>query len=395
MIFYLNGKFVDEKEAKISVYDLGLLRGYAVFDFLRTYNQKPFYLDDHLKRLLNSAKIIGLKHNYTLKYLRRITLQTLRKNIINADHIYPNDNRIESTRITRPNKLPESSDRINYSNNIYPNKRPNKLLEYQPNKDQRFGPNSGNLFGQNSGSKNIFGSHSGNKFGIDSSSKYSFGQNSGKVFGHDSVSKNDRTFLPEYNIRIILTGGDSKDFITPSKPNLIVMVTPLKELDEKLYRKGGKLITKISERILPQAKTIIYTEAVKFMQEAKKKRAIEVLLLDRNKKILECTTSNFFAVIDRKLITPPLFISKSQNYQILPGITRKIVINLAKKLKIPVIERDIYFNEIRKFDEAFITASNKEILPIIQIDNFKISNGPGPITKILMAKFKELTKNFK
>jgi branched-chain amino acid aminotransferase len=326
MIFYLNGKFVDEKEAKISVYDLGLLRGYAVFDFLRTYNQKPFYLDDHLKRLLKSAKIIGLKHNYTLKFLRRITLRTLRKNIINAYHIYPNNNRINC-----------------------PNSQPN------------------------------------NK---------SFGQNSGEIFGHDSGDKKNRTLLPEYNIRIILTGGDSKDFITPSKPNLIVMVTPLKELDEKLYRKGGKLITKISERILPQAKTIIYTEAVKFMQEAKKKRGVEVLLLDRNKKILECTTSNFFAVIDRKIITPPLFSSKSQNYQILPGITRKIVINLAKKLKISVIERDIYFNEIKKFDETFITASNKEILPIVQIDNFKISKEPGPITKILMAKFKELTKKF-
>jgi branched-chain amino acid aminotransferase len=192
----------------------------------------------------------------------------------------------------------------------------------------------------------------------------------------------------EYNIRIILTGGESKDFISPSKPNLIVMITPLKKLDEKLYQKGGKLITKISERILPQAKTIIYTSAVKFIQEAKKKGAIEVLLLDKNKKILECTTSNFFAVIDGKLITP-------STEKILPGITRKIVINLAKKLKIPVIERDIHFNEIKKFDEAFITASNKEILPIIQIDNFKINSQPGPITKTLMFQFKELTKNFK
>jgi branched-chain amino acid aminotransferase len=277
MIFYINGKFLDEKEAKISVYDLGLLRGYAVFDFLRTYNQKPFYLDDHLKRLLNSAKLIGLKHNYNLKFLRKITLQTLKKNI-------------------------------------------QKGLEY--------------------------------------------------------------------NIRIILTGGKSKDFISPSKPNLIVMITPLKKLDEKLYQKGGKLITKISERILPQAKTIIYAEAVKFMQEAKKKGAVEVLLLDKNKKILECTTSNFFAVIDGKLITP-------STEKILSGITRKIVINLAKKLKISFIERDIYFNEIKKFDEAFITASNKEILPIIQIDNFKISSQPGPITKTLMSQFKELTKNFK
>jgi branched-chain amino acid aminotransferase len=276
MIFYINGKFLDERKAKISVYDLGLLRGYAVFDFLRTYNQKPFYLDDHLKRLLNSAKLIGLKHNYNLKFLRKITLQTLKKNI-------------------------------------------QKGLEY--------------------------------------------------------------------NIRIILTGGNSEDFITPSKPNLIVMITPLKKLDEKLYQKGGKLITKISERILPQAKTIIYTSAVKFIQEAKKKGAVEVLLLDKDKKILECTTSNFFAVIDGKIITPP-------TEKILPGITRKIVINLAKKLKIPVIEKDIHFNEIKKFDEAFITASNKEILPIIQIDNLKISNQPGIMTKILMNEFKKLTLNF-
>jgi branched-chain amino acid aminotransferase len=276
MIFYINGKFLDEKEAKISVYDLGLLRSYAVFEVLRTYNQKPFYLDDHLKRLLNSAKLIGLKHNYNLKFLRKITLQTLKKNI---------------------------------------------------------------------------------KKGL------------------------------EYNIRIILTGGNSEDFITPSKPNLIVMITPLKKIDEKLYQKGGKLITKISERILPQAKTIIYTEAVKFMQEAKRKEAVEVLLLDKNKKILECATSNFFAVIDGKLVTPPV-------EKIFAGTTRKIVINLAKKLKIPVIERDIYFNEIEKFDEAFITATLKEILPIIQIDNFKISSQPGPITKTLMFKFKKLTENF-
>jgi branched-chain amino acid aminotransferase len=64
-------------------------------------------------------------------------------------------------------------------------------------------------------------------------------------------------------------------------------------------------------------------------------------------------------------------------------------------LKIPVIERDIYFDEIKKFDEAFITASNKEILPIIQIDNFKINNQSGPITKTLISQLEELTKNFK
>jgi branched-chain amino acid aminotransferase len=291
MIFYFNGKFLDEKEVKISVYDLGLFRGYAVFEVLRTYNQKPFYLDDHLKRLLNSAKLIGLKHNYNLKFLKKITFQTLKRNILNADYA-------DSTQTIRKNR-----------------------------------------------------------------------------------------FLQEYNIRIILTGGYSKDFITPSKPNLIITVTPFKKYDESLYKKGVKLITKIYERILPQAKTNIYTESVKFLNEAKKKKAFEVLFLDKEKNILECTTSNFFAVIDEKLITPP-------TGKILPGITRKIVINLAKKLKIPVFERNIHFNEIKKFNEAFITSTNKEILPVIQIDNFKINNQLGFITNILMSEFKKLTLNF-
>ncbi|MEM0476587.1 MAG: aminotransferase class IV [Candidatus Aenigmatarchaeota archaeon] len=274
-IFYINGKFVKEDEAKISVFDLGLTRAYAVFDFLRTYNGEPFYLDDHLKRFLNSAKLIGLKHNYNLKTLKNLVLKTLKLN----------------------------------------------------------------------------------------------------------------KHLKEANIRIYLTGGEAKDFITPTKASLIILITPIKKLDEKLYKHGGKLITKISERIIPQAKTIVYTEGVKFLQEAKRKGGIEVLLLDKNRRILECTTSNFFAVINKKLITP-------KSGKILEGVTRMVVIKLAKKLKIPVIERDIFYKEIKNFDEAFITATNKEILPIVKIDKIKIGKGKvGPLTKILMNEFKKLTEN--
>ena len=274
-IFYIDGKFLKENEAKIPVHDLGLLRSYGVFDFLRTYNKKPFYLKEHLKRLLKSAKIIGLKHNFKIIHLEKLVYLTLSKN----------------------------------------------------------------------------------------------------------------KHLKEANIRIILTGGDSYDFITPNKPRLIIMITPLKELNKKLYEKGGKLITKIYERIDPNAKTLVYTDAVKFLHEAKKKKAVEVLLIDKNNEILECTTSNFFAVIDKKIITPP-------KDKILEGITRKIVLDLCKKFKIPAIERKIYKEEIKNFEECFITASNKEILPIIQIDNIKISNKPGIMTKFLMEKFRELTKNY-
>jgi branched-chain amino acid aminotransferase len=277
-IFYLDGRFIKENEAKISVYDIGFLRAYAVFDFLRTYNQKPFHLDEHLKRLLNSAKLIGLKHNYNLESLTKIVMKTLALNLKN-------------------------------------------------NKKDDFG------------------------------------------------------------IRIYLTGGKTKDFISPSKANLIVMITSLRRIDSQVYLRGGKLITKISERFLPQAKSSIYTEAVKFIQEAKKKGAVEVLLISKDKKILECATSNFFAVIDKKLVTP--------KNNVLLGVTRKIVVKLAKKLKIPVVERDIYFQEIKKFDEAFITSTTKEILPIVKIDNQKIGSGKvGEITNSLMNDFKEITDNW-
>jgi len=275
-IFYINGKFVPENKASISVYDLGLLRGFAVFDFLRTYNFKPFYLKEHLKRLLNSAKIIGLKHNYSLEKLEKIVIKTLNKN----------------------------------------------------------------------------------------------------------------KHLKEANIRIILTGGNAKDFITPSKPNLIVMVTPVKNLPEYYYKNGGKLITKTYERIDPKAKTIIYTDSVRFLMEAKKKKAIEVLLIDKDGNILECTTSNFFAVKNNEILTPP-------TGKILEGITRKVVIEICKKYGIKIIEREIQSEEIRDFDEAFITASNKEILPIVRIDKIKIGDGkPGEITKLLMEKFKNLVENY-
>lgn len=275
-MFYLNGKFLPESKACISVYDIGLLRGFAVFDFLRTYNFKPFYLKEHLQRLLNSAKIIGLKHNYTIKKLERIVLETLNKN----------------------------------------------------------------------------------------------------------------RHLKEANIRIILTGGVSKDFITPSKPSLIVMITPIKEIPEKVYKYGGKLITKIYARIDPQAKTVIYTDSVRFLMEAKKKKAIEVLFISKENKILECTTSNFFAVRRKTVLTPPL-------NGILKGITREIIIEICKKNNIPILERELYYKEIKTFDEAFITASNKEILPIVKIDNFRIGKGKvGEITLFLIEKFKELTLNY-
>ncbi|MCR4263453.1 MAG: aminotransferase class IV, partial [Candidatus Roizmanbacteria bacterium] len=115
----------------------------------------------------------------------------------------------------------------------------------------------------------------------------------------------------------------------------------------------------------------------------KKVNAIEVLYLNRHRHILEGTTSNFFAVIGGKLVTP--------KEGILFGITRGVVIELAKKLKIPVIETDLLYSQISLFDEACITASNKEVMPVVKIDDKKVGDGKvGPMTKKIIAAYRKL-----
>ncbi len=79
-LYFLNGKFVKEKEATISINDLGLLRSYGVFDVLRTYNGKPFLLNEHLSRFFTSAKEVNLKIPYAKPAISKHIFQLLKKN---------------------------------------------------------------------------------------------------------------------------------------------------------------------------------------------------------------------------------------------------------------------------------------------------------------------------
>jgi branched-chain amino acid aminotransferase len=79
-IFYVNGRFLQESTAFVKVSDIGLLRGYGVFDFTITYDRKPFRLNDHLKRLVKSAQIIGLDLPWNIEELTQIIYTTLEKN---------------------------------------------------------------------------------------------------------------------------------------------------------------------------------------------------------------------------------------------------------------------------------------------------------------------------
>lgn len=79
-LHYLNGRFVREDELLISPRDIGFSRGFGVFNHLKTYNGRPFKLEENLARLMRSAELIGLKHNYSIKQLAGIVKELLSKN---------------------------------------------------------------------------------------------------------------------------------------------------------------------------------------------------------------------------------------------------------------------------------------------------------------------------
>lgn len=86
-IFYIDGNFVEAKNATLPVDDLALLRGYGVFDFLRTYNGKPFFLEAHVNRLFQSAAGIGLHLPWSKPEIIDIVLQTLARNHLPESNI--------------------------------------------------------------------------------------------------------------------------------------------------------------------------------------------------------------------------------------------------------------------------------------------------------------------
>jgi len=130
MLIYLNGKFVPKEEAKISVFDHGLLYGDGVFEGIRSYNGRVFKLDEHLKRLYNSAKAIRLRIPLDIKEMEKALLETLRRNNLHDAYIRLVVTRGEGDLGLDPDKCPEPTvfiitDKIV----LYPQKFYNEGLE--------------------------------------------------------------------------------------------------------------------------------------------------------------------------------------------------------------------------------------------------------------------------
>jgi len=87
LIIYLDGKYVPEEEAVVSVFDHGLLYGDGIFEGIRAYHNRVFKLSEHLERLYESARTITLEIPISMEEMQEVVLETLRRNNLRDAYI--------------------------------------------------------------------------------------------------------------------------------------------------------------------------------------------------------------------------------------------------------------------------------------------------------------------
>jgi branched-chain amino acid aminotransferase len=281
MIIYIDGKYLPDNQAKISVFDHGFLYGDGVFEGIRAYNGKIFRLKEHLDRLYDSAKTIDLAPPLTKEEMTEVICEVLRKNNLTNAYIRPIISRGFGDLGLDPRKCP--------------------------------------------------------------------------------------------------------------KPSVIVIATSWGAMYGDLYEKGLKAITvsvrrNPAEALPPNVKSLNYLNNILAKIEANYKGGDEAIFFDTNGYLSEGSGDNLYIVKNGEIITPPTLNN-------LRGITRMVVIELAKSLGITVKEQNLGYFDLYTADEMICTGTAAEVAPITWVDGRTIGSGrPGPVTRQLMAAFKTVTE---
>jgi branched-chain amino acid aminotransferase len=277
---WLDDKLVDEADAKISVFDHGLLYGDGVFEGIRVYDGRIFELKAHIRRLYESAKVI------------RLDIQMSKSELIRA---------VEKT------------------------------VEVN-----------------------------------------------GVVDGY---------------IRLVVTRGVGTLGLNPlvcKDGRLIIIIADNIQLyPEELYEKGIKIISATTVRnhplaVPPQIKSLNYLNNILAKIEALDNDVPEAVMYNHEGYAAEATADNIFIVKNSCIYTPPIEAGA------LEGITRAVVIKLARKENLEVVEKNLTRFDLYVCDEFFLTGTAAEVIGIVEIDGRTIGDGtPGPVTKLLRKKFFE------
>ena len=194
-------------------------------------------------------------------------------------------------------------------------------------------------------------------------------------------------------VRLTITRGPAEPRVLPpdlAKPTTIIMVRPLDRDIAAHHKRGVKVALLPFSRhgFIPEHKSLNYLPAVVGRVLAMYHGAYEGLFVRSDHVLTEGTTTSAFIVRDGALLTAP-------EGGILPGVTRRTVIELAEANKIRVLEREITTTDLRLADEAFLTSSMIEIIPIVQVDETALGTGhPGPVTIKLQKLYTGAVKEY-
>lgn len=197
-------------------------------------------------------------------------------------------------------------------------------------------------------------------------------------------------------VRLVVTRGSGPLGLDPhrcSNPQVIIIADAIALYPDEFYKKGLEIVTVSVPRnhpaaLNPRTKSLNYLNNILAKIEGLQAGCPEALMLNQWGEVAECTGDNVFLVRQGRLLTPP------NDACILEGITRNVVIELAREMGIEVREVPLSKHDVYVADECFLTGTAAEVVPVVKVDSRLIGDGkPGPITLELTARFHKLARS--
>lgn len=187
-------------------------------------------------------------------------------------------------------------------------------------------------------------------------------------------------------LRFIATGGYSEDGYHPAEPNFFITNDPIVYPAQELYKEGVDLMLVPHKRELANFKTINYLTPIFHLERMHQEQYYDQLYHDKG-LLSEISRANFFLVINDTLYTP--------KDGVLEGVTRKLILQIAKENQIPIKTTEISLNDLEKASEAFLCSTTKRVLPVTKVEHKPIGSGKvGKLTKRLMVLFSEMEQYY-
>jgi branched-chain amino acid aminotransferase len=197
----------------------------------------------------------------------------------------------------------------------------------------------------------------------------------------------------EAYLRILVTRGVGELTYDPAacaEPSVVIIAKPQVDPPVEAFERGVTvalvdIVRNHPGSVNPIIKSNNLLNNALAMQEAFRRGAFEGVMRNYRGELAECTTANLFVVKDGVALTPPLEAG------LLAGITREFLFEVGKGVGIPVREHVLRDGDLFEADEAFLTSTTRELVPIVRVDSRTIGDGrPGPVTATLLQAFRRL-----